>query len=378
MYDYKILKQVESKEWNQNLLKSDYSTFFQTYEYLNSKDDKTFPRFIQIINEKNEIVSQLGLIITKERGGYSTKFLKQLSRIASKLGTRGSWVSGPIIFSDQKQVRLKILDLIIKALDKIAKENNLMMIDGYSPPQDFHVDKDYIEQFRKNGYKIENFITLMSYLNQSKDDLWNKVKKNAKNDVTKAKRENIIVKEISDKTDLLNYKKLTQKWAKTKGIQITSINEIDADWQYLKSGIQKFFLAYQNNKILAGLRVGVFNKIAYTHQVLNSYSKAGNVAGPLLSWHAIVWAKKEGFRIYDFSGGEALPKNEAAQQRYDEQWKNLFAYKQKWGGEEFPYYHFIKITNKERYKLFRILSKPDWIMRNYKKKHYKRPHKKQI
>jgi len=369
---------VESKEWNQNLLKSSYSTFFQTKDYLSYKDPKKFPKFIQVINEKNEIVGQLGVMIIKERGGYSTKFLKQVTKIASKLGGRGSWVSGPIIFSDQKKARLEILNLIIKALDKIAKENNLMIIDGYSPPQDFLVDKDYKEKFRKNGYKIEKFLTLTSYLNQSTGDLWKKVKKSARNDVTKAKRENIIVKEISDKIVLQNYKKLTQKWAKTKGIQITNIDNIDEDWKYLKSGIQKFFLAYQNNEILAGLRVGVFNKIAYTHQVLNSYSNAGNVAGPLLTWHAIEWAKKEGISIYDFSGGEASPRNEADQLRYNEQWKHLFTYKRKWGGEEFPYYHFIKIINKERYKLFRIFTKPDWLIRNYRKKHYKRPYKERI
>jgi len=377
LYSCKILKQVEPKEWNQNLLQSDYSTFFQTHEYLNSKDPNKFPKFILVTNEKNEIVGQLGVIITKVRSGYSTKFLKQVTKIASKLGSRGSWVSGPIIFSDQKETRLEILHLIINALDKIAQENNLMIIDGYSSPLDLLIDKDYKEQFRKNGYKIENFVTLMSSLHQSIDDLWSKVKKSARNDVTKAKRENITVKEINDKIDLINYKKLTQKWAKTKGIEINSI-DIGVDWGYLKSGIQKFFLAYRKNDILAGLKIGVFNKIAYTNQVLNSYSKAGNVAGPLLSWYAIEWAKKEGINTYDFSGGEASPKNVADQQRYDEQWKNLFAYKRKWGGEEFPYYHFIKITNKERYKLFRILTKPDWIVRNYKKKHFKRPYKERI
>jgi len=377
LYSCKILKQVEPKEWNQNLLQSDYSTFFQTHEYLNSKDPNKFPKFILVTNEKNEIVGQLGVIITKVRSGYSTKFLKQVTKIASKLGRRGSWVSGPIIFSDQKEARLEILHLIINALDKIAQENNLMIIDGYSPPLDLLIDKDYKEQFRKNGYKIENFVTLMSSLHQSIDDLWSKVKKSARNDVTKAKRENITVKEINDKIDLINYKKLTQKWAKTKGIEINSI-DIGVDWGYLKSGIQNFFLAYHKNEILAGLKIGVFNKIAYTHQVLNSYSTAGNVAGPLLSWHAIEWAKKQGINTYDFSGGEASPKNVADQQRYDEQWKNLFAYKRKWGGEEFPYYHFIKITNKERYKLFRILTKPDWIVRNYKKKHFKRPYKERL
>jgi len=344
---------------------------------LSHKTPHQFPKFIQITNKKNEIVGQLGIKITKEREG-STKFLKRITKIATKLGARGSWVNGPIIFSDNKETRIKILELIIKALDKISKENNLMIVDGYSPPLDFLIDNNYTNQFVKNGYKKENFITFISSLKKSADDLWSNVKKSARNDVTKAQRENIIVKEINDEIELINYKKLTQKWAKTKGIDITNAEQIDADWKYLKSGIQKFFLAYQNNIILAGLRIGVFNNIAYTHQVLNSYSKAGNAAGPLLTWHAIEWAKNEGYRVYDFSGGGAPPKNGEDQKRYDEQWKSLFAYKRKWGGEEFPYFHFVKIINKKRYKLFRILSKPDWIARNYKKKHFTRPKKEKL
>ena len=52
--------------------------------------------------------------------------------------------------------------------------------------------------------------------------------------------------------------------------------------------------------------------------------------------------------------------------------KDLLSYKRKWGGDEIPYFHFIKIVNKKSYKLFRLASKPDWIFRNYKKKHYKK------
>ena len=80
-------------------------------------------------------------------------------------------------------------------------------------------------------------------------------------------------------------------------------------------------------------------------------------------------------KIYDFSGGEAPPSNKEDMERYTQQWESLFAYKRKWSGSEFPYYHFIKIINKERYKLYRALSKPDLLLRNYKKKHFKRPHK---
>jgi len=81
-------------------------------------------------------------------------------------------------------------------------------------------------------------------------------------------------------------------------------------------------------------------------------------------------------KIYDFSGGEAPPSTEKNMKKYDEQWGSLFSYKRKWGGDEVPYYHFIKIFNKDRYKLYRALSKPDMFLRNYKKRHFKRPQEK--
>ena len=372
---FKIFSQVNPKEWNENLCLCDYSTFFQTAEFLSKKDPDRYPVFIYIYDNAENIQGQLGLIISKSKSGHSTKILRYFTKMASKIGGRGSWTSGPIIHSNDQSIRTKVIQTLFLALDKVVQYHNLMILDGYTPPQDFDVDQTYLTEFKKHGFKKENFLTLASNLDEDLETFWKKIKKSARNDVTKAKRENIEVKEISTKEELRNYKLLTKKWAQTKGIEITDTENIDEDWRYVESGIQKFFLAYKEQEILAGLRVGCFNKIAYTHQVLNSYSAIGNVAGPLLTWSAIEWAKNSGMKIYDFSGGEAPPSNKEDMERYTQQWESLFAYKRKWSGSEFPYYHFIKIINKERYKLYRALSKPDLLLRNYKKKHFKRPHK---
>jgi hypothetical protein len=370
---FKIFQNVNEIEWNNNLLLSDYSTFFQTAEFLSKKSPQRYPVFIYVYNDDNEIQGQLGLMISKSKTGYSTKILKKFVNSLSKIGGRGSWVSGPIIYSDDELIRIEVLQTIFSALEKIAKEHKLMIIDGYTPPQDSKINQNYLNEFTKNDFVKQDFITLMSYLGEDLDELWKKVKKNSRNDVTKAKRENIVIKEISTKDELINYKQLTKKWAKTKGIDVNDTKNVNEDWSYLKNGIQKFFLAYSEDEIVAGLRIGCFNKIVYTHQVLNSYSKIGNVAGPLLTWHAIEWAKNSGMNVYDFSGGEAPPSDKKNMQSYEEQWSSLFAYKRKWGGNEVPYYHFVKIFNKERYKLYRVISKPDTLIRNYKKRHYKRP-----
>ncbi len=65
-------------------------------------------------------------------------------------------------------------------------------------------------------------------------------------------------------------------------------------------------------------------------------------------------------------------------EEYSKQWDSLFAYKKKWGGEQYPYFHFIKITNNQKYKLFRLLSKPDSLIRNYKKNQYQSSRRKMV
>ena len=368
--NYKISKSINPKRWNSNLKQSEYVTFFQTAEYLTPSKNK-FPIFVEVF-DSDKIVGQLGLLVTIENSGSSGTFLGKLSSLGSKLGNRASWVNGPILHSKDIQYRKKILQTIMSALNEIVSKFNILIIDGYSPPQDVLINEEYREVFLKNKFQIENFVTLQTDLNQSIEQLWNNLKKNARNDVTKAKRDGIIVKDIVTENELLNYKTLVQTWASTKGVNKHSKIDIKQDLLFLNSKTQKFLIAIENNHIIAGLRIGCFNNIAYTHQVINSYSKSGNVAGSLLSWSAIEWAKKSKMKIYDFSGGKAPPLNPKELPAYEKQWKSLFSYKRKWGGKEIPYYHFVKITSKSSYKFSRLLSKPDYLVRNYKKNHYRR------
>ena len=368
---YVITQNFDSVEWNNALKKSSYSTFFQTVENLEPTKTK-FPIFIKII-DNDEIVGQLGLMITTSTSGASGTFFGKLIQFSSKIGNRASWVSGPILHSTDEQYRVKILTTLMEALNKLISTYNIAIIDGYTPPQDLQIDNTYKNIFTKNGFGIENFITLQTSLDKDIEILWNNLKKNARNDVNKAIRDDISVREILSTKDLLKYKQLVKNWQTTKGIKNNNSEIIlNRDLKLINSGTQKLFGAFDHEQIVAGLRIGCFNNIAYTHQVLNSYSKSGSVAGSLLSWFAIKWAKNANMKIYDFSGGESPPDDLKKLKEYDEKWKSLFAYKRKWGGVETPYFHFIKIVNKSSYKLFRLLSKPDYFIRNYRKNHFER------
>lgn len=378
MYNFEILDSVDSKTWNNNLKKSPYATFFQTYEYLNSqalqRDTPDFPIFINIYDDKKNVKGQLGLAVFQSARAYSSSSMEKSLNLIYKLGKRASWVGGPIIHETDKKLRIEILKEIIKALDSIIEKNNLMVVNGYTPTQDFLIDENYLKEFCSNNYRLENFFTFVTDLDQSLDEIWNNVHKNTLRDVKRAQRKKIVIEELTEYDKLDDYFLLLKKWKKTKGIGIQqSQNFKEQYWKIITTGIEKVFLAYEDGELVTSHRLGCFNKIAYSHKLTNSFSKPTSLGGPLLTWHAIKWAKKAGMKIYDFSGGESPPTNEIDKKRYAEQWDSLLTYKRKWGGKECPYYHFTKVKNEKRYKLFRILSKPDWLIRNYRKKHYKRP-----
>jgi len=380
MYSLKISDIVDQQNWNNNLKQSQNATFFQTYEYLNStanqRDIPDYPIFIEIYDDKNNIKGQLGLVIFSSAKAYSSSTMEKSLNLISKLGKRASWVGGPVIHETDMNLRINILKEIMKALDSIIEKNNVIVVTGYTSPQDFLIDENYLKEFSSNNYRIENFFTFVTDLDQNLDEIWNGIHKSTLRDVKRAQRKKIIIKELTEYEQLDDYFLLSEKWKKTKGIEIKqSENFKEYFWKSIKSEIEKVFLAYEEGELVASHRLGCFNKIVYSHKLTNSYSKPTSLGGPLLTWNAIEWAKKSGLKIYDFSGGESPPDNEKDKKRYFEQWDSLLTYKRKWGGKEIPYYHFTKVKNEKRYKLFRMFAKPDWFIRNYRKNRFKRPQK---
>ena len=366
-YRYKISREVEIEKWNKNLKNSSYANFFQTAEYLYSQNDKTKnPVFLYVEDCDGKIYGQLGLIIQKIPFIYSTKFLNPFAKIITLFGNRGSWAGGPIIHANEKITRGKILDKILEGLKEISQENNLIIIDGYSPPLDNKIDNKYKKQFENKEFSIENYLTYVSDLTRTEEDLWNDVHKSSKRDITKAQKNNIIVK-LLDKEHLDEFFELSKIWAKTKGIEKSLKSEIkEKYWNYYQKGTEKVFLAFEDNELISSHRIGCFNGIAYSHSIVNSYLKPGKVGGPFLTWYALQWAKNNQMKSYDYSGGKD-PNEFSRNKTLEKQWSSLMTYKKKWGGKEFPYYHFFKINKKYSYKIMRILLKIDWMIREKRK-----------
>ena len=357
MYRIKIIENTISEEWNTSLLKSNYSTYFQTSEYVggNNKIDY-FPIFIHIFDDKNILVAQLGIQIIKTSVTYSSSILHKFLKLISGITTRGIWIYGPIIHTKDKKQRLEILQIILDANNQIIKKHNLVFLEGFSPPLDDLIDENYLKIFEGNGYNITKFVTYLTDLSNPIEDIWSRVQKYTKINVKRASKRGIITKELATLDEMKQVVDVHQQWAKTKGLEIINPEQkIKELWIKHHNSIEKFFLAFNKHELIAVISLSFFNNVVIPTQVLNSYSKATTLGGPALTWKAISWGKESNMRVYDITGGPLILENEIDVDNT----KPLTHYKRKWGGKETIHYNFLIPGKKTRYKLyqkmFRIL-----------------------
>ena len=362
MYHFKIETQVDSA-WNQNLIKNNSGNFFQSSDYLTSDSKNFFPVFIYVIDESNKVVGQIGMSIIKTTVLYSSSSFQKILKLITNITRRGIWLFGPILYSDVKKERLEILQQIILAINVVCKKYDLVFIEGYTSPYDRLMDEECLQLFVKNNYVISEHITFMTDLSKSTEQIFQNISKKTRGDIKRAERREIVVKELQTIDELKEFLLLHNAWARTKGLEISDpFQDQEKLWKNHKSGAEKFFLAYQQNKLISGLRVSCFNGIVYTHFVVSSYSESTNLGGTLLTWTAINWAKNMGFRLYDFSGG-----SKSNLQNQD----TLLFYKKKWGGDEYSHYNVIKTHKKLHYVLYRFLFDLVRTYHNFRSKYTK-------
>ena len=144
MYKFKITYNVSEEEWDSYLKNSNDSSFFQSANYLKIQTKNRIPIFIYIYDKCEKIKCQLGLVITKKYSPYSTKKLNRFTELISKFANRATWISGPIIFSNDYQERVKIIQTLIvkdKNNQQEISENNKIVshIDYWDSYNNFYI-----------------------------------------------------------------------------------------------------------------------------------------------------------------------------------------------------------------------------------------------
>lgn len=349
-FEVKVSSTIDEKFWNQQLVKSNDSSIYQVSRYGRVYEDVFESKPFYIVVESNgEVAGQLLAII------HTKYYWKDSNLISKSLGSKLNlnsvlrWEYGPIIHHSES--KKEILDAILSALDKIARENDVTMIRGTTQP---YFGLDATDVFQKQGYDHSEWATYVIDLPPESDHLYNKLNKETRYDIRKAEKNGLEL-EIIDKFQAFeDYSELALS-SRLRAGEKRRENALFVRkfWENLyESGHLHVFTAKKDGELLGAIEALTFNKSILQYGIANS-PKAHLLGGTFLTWNAINWSIRNGFATFDMGGANPNPLTEKE--------KAIDFYKSKWGGRKLIYGKYVKMLNPAKWKLAAALSNPGKI-----------------
>jgi lipid II:glycine glycyltransferase (peptidoglycan interpeptide bridge formation enzyme) len=180
--------------------------------------------------------------------------------------------------------------------------------------------------------------TILIDLNQSLEELWNKLDKDARWGVKRAEKENLTIKNEVDNEDIYRFYKIYLETCKNGGINPQELDNI-------KKNASKFFICYKDEKVIAGTAIIIENNEKY-RLYINGSSQEYLKFQPnnLLYWDMIRWGKENNYKLFDLGGYQLNTK-------HGDKLYHVNRFKERWGGEIKTYsiysYNPIKIIGRK-------------------------------
>ncbi len=357
-----ISYEVDKNLWNNTLKLNSASTALQIAEYF-LPHKLTFNSklvFITISNSSGKIVGQLSGVIHVTDYWLETNIISRSINSKLNLGSTLRWFQGPIIHDPDNTS--EILSNILLAVDRIAKDNNVNLISGSSPPQ---MDNFPTSIFKKYGYTIKPWVTYITDLQRNVDDIFHTLHNKTRYDVRKGEKTGLEF-EISTKKEsqdvYWNLKYYNKK--KLEKIRKKYSTFIENTWKILfQNDYKKNFIVKSEGRAVAIITNLLFNGNVSQIGIANS-PVGSNYAGSFLTWNTIRWAAENNYRTYDVGGANPSPLSKK------EQGINLF--KSKWASKKVNYFICTKVFNKTKLNISNIIKQPKAIKYKINKKFTKR------
>jgi len=184
------------------------------------------------------------------------------------------------------------------------------------------------EGFLPDGWKSNNWATLVVNLQQPEDALWRNLKKPAKKAIKSARERGVSVRRIDSLQDLRKYYDFACECATRYGKKMYGFIDMETMWRHFRSNaIYETFVAEKDNELLDGLGIWGFGGMISEHGAFQSERgfKEKLYGGDLIKWEVLQWGSRKGYRMYDLAG--VSPNPQTGKER------GIRQFKEKWGGE---------------------------------------------
>jgi hypothetical protein len=326
MIDVEVHKQVNPLWWNERLMASPDGNVFQTTywaEYLRAQE-RVEPLYL-IARERGEVV---GLwMVTR---GFQWQERLQSHPLRTPL--RGAlqvvaaeyrWKYGPVVLRTWSTER--VLSSLYSGLDELAHSERVSRVMGQHPPV---ADADaHHRTCVSSSFLHQPSATILVDTTADVDALWQRLKPSARKAVRHCEAQGVRVEQIEHAAQLATYQETLRETRARLGLEMPPYYPNVPLWNCLRPGGHlEVFLAWQDERVLAGMGVLVFNGIVFElGSAMSNEAVARRIyAGDLIKWHIIRWAHESGHHTYDLAGVAVEP--------HTEKEKQILQFKSKWGG----------------------------------------------
>ena len=319
---FKITSNIKKEQWSNFVANHPKGSIFQTPEmfevYKNTK--RYEPVVLAAIDESDNIQALLLAHVIREFDGFLGSF-----------SSRSIIQGGPLFV--ENAVGREALKLLLQEYDKIAKEKAL-----YTEIRNLHDNHSFRHSFDEMGYNYTDYLNFLVDLTKTKEELWKGLSKKRRNDIKRAKKRGVTIKEIEDKHFIPIFYDLiheTYKFAKLPLADISLFKSV-FDSLVLKERA-KFFLAEHEDNYIGAILILIYKERIYDWYAGACRDYLRLCPNDLLGWHSIEWGSENGYHIFDF-GGAGKPSEEYG----------VRDFKKQFGGKLVNYGRYVKIHSPKK------------------------------
>ena len=315
----------DANSWNDFVLKNPHGTVFHTHEMkqVYEKTRKYKPLLLGVKDENGEYTSGMLSYISTEKEGI-------LSTISQR-----SVLFGGILYSNEK----KDFGGLTKLLEDYKKRVGGKAL--FTEVRNLFDTSNIKSAMVSHGFQYNNHLNFLVNLTKSEDELWSNIKKSRRNAITKSRRMDVAIEEIVDVSVVSDcYRFLEETYSNAKLPLADESLFTNAFDMLSPKNLIHFFVAKVDNKTIGAIVV-----LSYKDRVYDWYAGAKldyrkHCPNDVLPWHAIVWGKENGYKVFDF-GGAGKPNEEYG----------VRDFKSQYGGELVEYGRYRLIHSPVKYKL---------------------------
>ncbi|MCU0372448.1 MAG: GNAT family N-acetyltransferase [Ignavibacteria bacterium] len=313
----------------------DISDFGDIEKFLcGNEDNNVFQSVFYFKLNLKSSVSKPYYIVFEENGALKGIMLVNIQNFFGKMlkdfASRSVIIGGPVADKFNPESVSKILAYYKSTLPKeviYTQVRNMM-------------NMSYCRDVMLNcGYSYAEHLNYLIDLSESMEKIWSKVYTKRRNEIRRASKEGVSVREINYEVEFdESYKILCMVYAKAK-LPVPDKGYF-ANAKKLSDETFKIFGAFYEGKL-----IGIMYALCYNRRVYNWY--AGSIPdylkkypNDIITWEVIKWAKINGYSVFDF-GGAGNPKKEYG----------VRDFKKKFGGNEVNYGRYELIHKPGRMKI---------------------------